>query len=477
MYTAESPYTVYCQNCWWSDKWDAKDFAKDLDFNRPFFEQMDELMRQVPRISLMNKEHTNAEYCNFAWRNKDSYLCTTTGECEDAFYVKRSWNCRGIADCSNLTGCELCYESIDCTNCYACLWLQNSSDCTDCSLGYNLKNCKNCFGCYNLVNQSYCIYNEKFSPEEYGKKITELKKNLPTEVEKFLAIKTIPRKFMDATNVENCSGDAIYNSKNAQYCFDAHHLEDCKYVFDASHLKDAYDVNNDDHSELVYEACGSETNYMHRFNDICWFDQFLTYCSLCFHSEQLFGCVGMRKDKYCILNKQYSKEDFEALVPRLIQHMKENGEFGEYFPITLSPFGYNETLANDLYPMSETDARKAGFAWTAETEELTYHGPKLSPPLFLADADPETTKKIYTCTASGKLYRITPQEFELYKKLEAPLPQKCPEQRFKDRSARKNPRVLWQRPCSSCDVGLQTVYAPNRPEQVLCESCYLKLIY
>jgi hypothetical protein len=477
MYSAESSYNIYCQTCWWSDKWDAKSFAQEVDFNRPFFDQMAELMHKVPRISLMNKEHENAEYCNFAWRNKNSYLCTTSGECEDAFYTKRSWNCRNVADCSNMTACELCYECIDCRNCYNCLWLQNSSDSTDCTLGYNLKNCKNCFGCYNLVNQSFCIYNEKYSPEEYAKKLSELKKNLPAEVEKFQKLHTISRKFMDAINVEHCSGDAVYNSKNAQFCFDVNQMEDCKFVFDASFVKDAYDVNNEDHSELVYEANGSETNYMHRFSDICWFNKFLTYCSLCFHSEYLFGCVGMNKGKYCILNKEYSKKDYEALVVRIVEHMKQTGEWGEYFPMQLSAFAYNETVANDTYPLKEEEAKKQGLRWAKDTEELAYQGPKLTPPENINEADAETTKKIYTCSVSEKFYRITPQEFELYKKLGVPLPKKCPEQRFKERMARKNPRVLWQRPCSSCGITLQTVYPLERPERVLCETCYLKEMY
>ncbi len=477
MYPTDSTYTIYCQTCWWSDKWDAKSFAQEVDFSRSLFDQVDELMRKVPRISLMNKEHENAEYCNFAWRNKNSYLCATTGECEEAFYTKRSWNCNNVADCSNVTTCELCYECLNCRNCYNGLWLQNCSASTDCILGYNLKNCKNCFGCFNLVNKSYCIYNEQLTAEEYEKRLVELKKNLPTEIAKFHSRKDIPRRYMNGINNENCCGDSVNNSKNALYCFDAQDLEDCKFVFDASFVKDAYDVNNEDHSELVYESCGSETNYMHRFNDICWFDKYLSYCSLCFHSEYLFACVGIKNGKYCILNKEYSKEDYDSLVGKLIEHMKKTAEWGEYFPMRLSPFGYNESSAQDFYPLDKTDVEARGLKWASDTDDFSYHGPKLSPPTHVREADNETANKIYTCNSSGKLYRITPQELALYRKLDIPLPQKCPEQRFKERMERKNPRALWQRPCSSCNVTLQTVYGPSRPERVLCENCYLEEMY
>ncbi len=477
MYEAESPYTIYCQNCFWGDGWDPKNFAQEVDFSRPFFEQYAELLKKVPRISLMNKEHQNAEYGNFSFRNKDSYLVTTTAFCEDAFYTKRCFNSRSITDSANSAQCELCYEVLDSRNCYNCQWVQNSADCSDCTLGYNLKGCKNCFGCYNLANQNYCIYNEKYSKEDYEKKLKELHENLPAEVEKFLSLKTIPRKFMDGVNNENCSGDAVYNSKNAQYCFDVAHMEDCKFVFDATHVKDAYDVNNDDHSELEYEAGGSETNYMYRFSDICWFNKYLTYCNLCFNSEYLFGCVGMKKNKYSILNKEYSKEDFEVLHAQLIEHMKKTGEWGEFFPMTLSPFAYNETVANDYYPLSKLEAWQRGLQWRDESEKTSYQGPNLLPPLNAKTTGPEVTKSIFTCSVSGKLYKITPQELELYKKLDVPLPQKAPEQRFKERMARKNPRTLWVRPCNSCGVQLETAYGPDRTERILCEQCNLKEIY
>ena len=29
-----------------------------------------------------------------------------------------------------------------------------------------------------------------------------------------------------------------------------------------------------------------------------------------------------------------------------------DGEWGEFFPASLSPFGYNETVANEYYPLS-----------------------------------------------------------------------------------------------------------------------------
>ncbi|MFA5793083.1 MAG: hypothetical protein WC897_04425 [Candidatus Gracilibacteria bacterium] len=477
MYPANSPYTVYCQACFWSDKWDPTAFGKDVDFNRPFFDQFAELMLKVPRISLMNKDHENAEYGNFTLRNKNSYLLVTCAECEDSFYTKRSWFCKNTCDGSNLTRCELSYESIDCANCYNSSWLQDSSDCYDCILGYNLTSCHNCFGCYNLVNKNFCIYNVEYSKEEYLNKFVELHKNLPSEVEKFLAKTDIPRKYMAEINNQDCSGDAVYNSKNAHYCFDTTRLEDCKFVIDATNIKDSYDMNNGDNSELIYDSIGVEGDYMTRFIDICWFNKYITYSSMCFNSEYLFGCIGAKRNKFMILNKVYKEEEYKQMEAKLIEHMQKTGEWGEFFPMSLSPFAYNETVAQDHYPFSKEQAEKLGLKWKEDTDEFAYQGQKISPPLWAKDVNEDICKTIYTCKASGKFYKITPQELALYKKMDLPLPQKAPEQRFKERMMLKNPRMIWLRPCSTCGKQLETAYDPSKPGQILCEECYLKTVY
>ncbi|MDO8610741.1 MAG: hypothetical protein Q7R95_09420, partial [bacterium] len=54
MYAPESPFIVYCKECWYSDKWDATTYGSDYDFNKTFFEQLFNLRNQVPRVGLMH---------------------------------------------------------------------------------------------------------------------------------------------------------------------------------------------------------------------------------------------------------------------------------------------------------------------------------------------------------------------------------------------------------------------------------------
>jgi hypothetical protein len=37
--------------------------------------------------------------------------------------------------------------------------------------------------------------------------------------------------------------------------------------------------------------------------------------------------------------------------------MKSAGEWGEFFPTELSTFGYNETAANEYFPMTEKEVK------------------------------------------------------------------------------------------------------------------------
>ena len=52
IYSPDSGLVIYCNKCWWSDKWDPKSYAMDYDFSRPFFTQFRELLQKVPQIKL-----------------------------------------------------------------------------------------------------------------------------------------------------------------------------------------------------------------------------------------------------------------------------------------------------------------------------------------------------------------------------------------------------------------------------------------
>lgn len=71
--------------------------------------------------------------------------------------------------------------------------------------------------------------------------------------------------------------------------------------------------------------------------------------------------MGLRNKQYCILNKQYSKEEYETLVPQIIEKMITDGERGESFDPRIAPFGYNESLADEHFPRDKETALAEGY--------------------------------------------------------------------------------------------------------------------
>jgi hypothetical protein len=102
------------------------------------------------------------------------------------------------------------------------------------------------------------------------------------------------------------------------------------------------------------------------FDSTCGYGDHVILSYLCPQNvSNLFLCVGLRNKSYCILNKQYTKEEYEELVPRIIEKMMTTPlrqgfegqmEWGEFFPTSLSPFGYNETVAQEYFPMMREEA-------------------------------------------------------------------------------------------------------------------------
>ena len=78
-------------------------------------------------------------------------------------------------------------------------------------------------------------------------------------------------------------------------------------------LKDCYDIYQYGvNVELGYECAMTGTNsYNVHFCYLClWQVADLLYCIETYSSKDCFGCVGLKKNQYCILNKQYSKDEY-----------------------------------------------------------------------------------------------------------------------------------------------------------------------
>ena len=482
LYSPDKPFTIYEQDEWWSDKWNPKDYGVDFDFEKPFFEQFQALMRRVPRISLPNLNCENSHYCCYCGDDKNCYLDIAGESNEDCYFNLFTKYSKNVVDSTFVYNSELVYESINCYRCYHLLFSIFCEDCTDCQFCYECKGCKDCFGCYNLVNRKHCIDNVQHTKEAYLKEIakrTDHRKNLD-DFRETLRSRAIHRSAL-MLNSQNCTGDNLSNSKNTHYAFNVSSSEDSKFLYDVMENKNCYDVNYSLYEpENTYEVI-STLNLKSCIS--CFFSHYsrnIYYCNMCVHSADLFGCLGLRNQSYCILNKQYTREEYESLVPRIIEHMREHGEWGEFFPVTLSPFGYNETVAGEYFPMTREEALAKGFHWSdyepiVPTVKKTLPADRL--PADIADIPDDILNWAILCEVTGKAFRIIPQELEFYRKHKLPIPRRHPDQRHLDRMALQNPRKLYARTCDTCGTKMETTYAPERREIVYCGTCYDREVY
>lgn len=495
MVSPDKPYRVFCRECYFSDKWDPMDTGRDFDFSRPFSEQFDALVKETPMLGLNGGTNCeNSDYTNFETDDKNCYMGVGGHYNENCYYNTFCWNGKECVDNYWVHHSELLYECSDVEKSYNCYFSQSISNCNDSWFLYDCHGCSNCFGCVNLRNKHYYIFNKEYSKEKYEKKVKELINGhaaLEKTKELFKNEKLkYPHKFASQMNSEGSTGNFLTGDKNVLSGFDIDQSEDILRGQIGVGVKDALDFSAIAWSELVYDCMGGM-----KLTDIAFCMvifpnglSFSRYCFMCPGGDNLFGCTGLQKKSYCILNKQYTKEEYEALLPRIIEHMKKTGEWGEFFSPAISPFGYNETVAQVYFPMTKEEVLARGWKWqehmphTVGKETMT--SDKI--PDRIEDVQDAITKEILACTNCSANYRITPQELGFYRRCVLPIPRFCPLCRHVKRLEKRGLKhVLHARQCmcnlaghekhgegAQCPEKFETTFSEDQKEKVFCLECF-----
>jgi len=514
----DSRHPVYCPPCWWSDKWSAIDYAQDYDSSRPFLEQFIELRNRVPQAgrSINQQTMVNSEYCHMAGELRNCYLVTHANECDNCFYCSAVIFNKDSGELLSSRECELCLELVCCEKCHRVYFSLDCESCHDVAFSRNCVGCSNCFGCVNLRNKQYYIFNQRYTKEDYFEKLKEFdlgsyqalaeaKRRANLFWQKF------PQKYIHGRHNTNVSGDYVYHSKNALSCYDVVYAEDskyCQYIANKP-VAQCYDYTEwGQGAELVYESVNCGQGFTNsKFGQQSWKEcKNIEYTSFCITSSDLFGCVALRNKQYCILNKQYVKEEYEALVPKIIEDMKARPyvdkkgrayRYGEFLPIEASFWGYNETTANEYFPLTKEQAEAEGFLWTDIDKHKGAYEPTMKAeeiPDHIRDVQDLILNQIIKCKICKKSYRIIKQELDFYRGQGIAIPRWCPECRYKNRFDQRNSFRLYHRKCqctglksengvysnvaqhfhgdTHCPIEFETTYRPDQSEIVYCESCY-----
>lgn len=491
IYSSDKPYKVYDYKIWRGDTWSAFDYGVRFDFEKNFFEQFDGLMRQVPLLSIYNVDSENSDYTNFAGYNKNCYLTFWCFQSDNCLYGKWISKCRNCIDVFFVNDSEKCYETINCQRCYDLKYSKNCADCRESWFLRNCRNCDHCFGCDNQVWKSYHIFNKPVPKESYE---TEIKKYLTQyDVEtinnRFLSRSILEPNFMNSGS-DNCIGDLLNNCSNCFMTYNSTSSQDCKFNDGIKFWKSSYDtIGNNIDSEFLCECLwvGKSSNMFSAIGcESCALSLYTLYSQ---NTSDTFGCIGLKKWDHCVMNKSYSVQEYGVLCAKIVDHMRSTNEWGEFFPTEISPFWYNETVAQEYFPLSENEAKEKNCNWKQEEETSSYHGIYYKPlPIEQFDERSvgyETAQNniddmlswILQCEITGKPFKVIKQELVSYIENSIPIPKKHPDQRHKERFLRCNPRTLFERKCSECGEEIITTYSPESPERVVCEECYRKLVY
>lgn len=496
VYSPDKPFKVYSNTAFSSDKWDPMEYGVDFDFSRGFFEQFRELIEKVPRQANNAIFNENCDYCNQTWHSKDSYMSFNLGYGERCFYCNESFYVKDCVDCFDIRNCEYCYFCFDSADCNNSTYLEHCKDMSESHFCFDCKGCQNVFLCTGLNNKQYYIENKQHSQEEYEEKIKEFdlsKRSRINELRnRFNEIKkNAVHKENNNIKAEDCTGDYIIESKNCHDCYNIFKSENCERVGNIDDAgKDCRDINYLAESELCYEGT-SIAGYKNIFSVFMAYGSDNYYCNFCDNCKHCFGCAGLKRKEYCIFNKQYSKEEYENLFAKIVDKMRETGEWGEFFPSNISLFAYNESVANDYHPKSKEEAEKIGAYWQDNNYDSDFSGEFYEPKDDIGEYQDEGERTkllsgVLRCEKTGRAFKLMPQELLYYVKHQIPIPTVHYQERFKELFLLRNPRQLFERQCDCnegdhehsgrCERKFKTTYSQDRREKVYCEECYLKTV-
>jgi hypothetical protein len=519
LYPAQAERKIITQEEWHGDSWEGMGYAREIDFSRPFLRQIFELEKEVPVYNLNVQFMVNSPYSGNATALKNSYLCFNSNYSEDCMYGNSIDFCKDCVDNSHLNHSERCYESFWLQNCYQCYFSIMCAESHNLWFCRNCLGCNDCFGCANLRKSSYCIFNKKYTKEEYENEIKKFNLNTKTGIktarEQARAFwQTQPTKYQHGLKNLNSTGSHVTNCKNVKDSFlirGSENMRYCQYM-QVPENKDCYDASIwGEKTELNYETmiCG-ENSYNNKFSINCWpACKNNEYCMNLFSCSDCLGCVGLKKKQYCILNKQYSKAEYETLAEKIKKHMNEMPyldsqglayKYGEFFPIEFSSYGYNNTIAMQHFPITELEAKNKGYPWV-EVSPGEYKITKKAGEIkdSIDEIKDGILNEVIECENCQKAYRVMENELIFLRKEKLPTPNLCENCRFERRIKDRLTIKLYARPCmcvgesditkvyknsakhfhgdSPCVEKFETGHAPEKQEIVYCEKCFQQEIY
>ncbi len=413
----QARYPIYKSHEWHGDAWEASNFSQDYDPSRPFFDQLKELQEKVPRPHQVGKDNVKCDWSDDVWHSKNCYLTRSVFKCEDISYGYRVVECKNSFDIAHSFNLQNCYDCTLCHNSFNLNFCENSKDCIDSYFLFDGRNCQNCFMSYNLRNKQYCIRNVQYTKEEYQKLIQEIKldsykniENLKSEFENILKNQAVHRENFNLKTTDS-KGNYMTNCDKCVNIFSYEDSQNCRNQLRGLGNKDCIDGMGI-FGKVEVSGNNSCVLYSYSVKHSSWsMGRYSEYLDMCDEVEYCFGCVGLKKKKYCILNKQYSKEEYEKLREQIIADMEARGEYGKFLPYSMGLCGYNLSTAIVYFPdFKKEDILQKGGYWSEEDLSSGDGMPSLELPDSILETKADIITQALICPETHYRFNISEAE-------------------------------------------------------------------
>ncbi len=410
----------------------------DYDFSENFFSNFKKLDRSIEQPCLHHLwKNENSDFANVVHNSKNVYLSNiVTFWSENIFYSilvrinsKNIFNSLFVFDNS-----EIIYFSRWILNSYKIFYSSFIRNCSNIRFSSNLTWCSECIFCDDLQNSKYYINNKKYSKEEYF----EEKEKILNQKEKFPEFLSKSRKPWLNYNSTNVSGWGIIESENIENGYFISNIKNWKNLMFlwstvwAENLFDSFlwwEANKE-----VYWLCSGwwDENVYNWVN--IWFCSNIYYCKTMERCSHCIWCIWLKNKSYCILNKQYTKEEWEHLADKIFAQMEKDWILWEFFPWELNPLYFNDTLAWMIWDFTKQEVEEQGYL--RRDEEIKVDIPEWAQIIETKDLqdfqwfdndwnwqiNPEILKKVIK-DKKWNYYKIVKMEYDFLVKYSLPLPE------------------------------------------------------
>ena len=472
-------YPIYKSHEWWSDAWDPMSFGQDYDSSRSFFDQLKKLQEKIPRPHQMGENNTNCDWCDDAWESKNCYLSRAFLKCENLNYCFRVVESKDSFDLTLCYYLQNSYDCLACHNSYNLNFSESSRDCIDSYFLFDCRNCQNCFMCWNLRNKNYYIRNKQYTKEEYESELKKIKldshkniENLKNEFENILKNNAAHRENMNIKTT-NSIGNYLTNCDKCVNVFTWENSQNCRNSLRGLNTKDCIDQLGTWNNELSGNNSGVFGGYQIKHS--VWSDaRYSEYLDLCYEVEYCFGCVGLRKKKYCILNKQYNKEGYEKLKSEIISDMSKRGEYGKFFPYSMGFCPYNLSTGMMYFKdIKKEEILKHGGSWSDEDFSSQDGISSLELPDSILETEKSITLQALICPESKYRFNISEAEYKFHKNKNFALARFHFDLRMLKKARKTAVLKSYPYKCIYCQNDIMAYYPPEWGYQkIACEECY-----